>query len=186
VLLYPWTALARALEDEKYVGHEQSVRRQRGEGKRKRRSGEPLQRAVCVSFVSLPRTLSRSCRRPLIHHPGKTTFVKRHLTGEFEKKYERECRQRRVFRRLAHAAEPTQPPPNRPAPCARRRPAPSLSLPPPPPTCRSHHWRRGPPPGLHHQPRQDPLLLLGHRRPGEVWRAARRLLHPRPVRHHHV
>ena len=22
---------------------------------------------------------------------GKTTFVKRHLTGEFEKKYEREC-----------------------------------------------------------------------------------------------
>ena len=23
---------------------------------------------------------------------GKTTFVKRHLTGEFEKKYERECR----------------------------------------------------------------------------------------------
>jgi GTPase SAR1 family protein len=27
-----------------------------------------------------------------MHPAGKTTFVKRHLTGEFEKKYERECR----------------------------------------------------------------------------------------------
>lgn len=26
-----------------------------------------------------------------IHFTGKTTFVKRHLTGEFEKKYERTC-----------------------------------------------------------------------------------------------
>ena len=25
------------------------------------------------------------------HFAGKTTFVKRHLTGEFEKKYERKC-----------------------------------------------------------------------------------------------
>lgn len=25
----------------------------------------------------------------LLYHAGKTTFVKRHLTGEFEKKYER-------------------------------------------------------------------------------------------------
>lgn len=27
----------------------------------------------------------------LIFFAGKTTFVKRHLTGEFEKKYERMC-----------------------------------------------------------------------------------------------
>jgi GTPase SAR1 family protein len=27
-----------------------------------------------------------------LHNAGKTTFVKRHLTGEFEKKYERKSR----------------------------------------------------------------------------------------------
>lgn len=41
--------------------------------------------------------LGRSCQHGLcadaddLVSAGKTTFVKRHLTGEFEKKYEREC-----------------------------------------------------------------------------------------------
>jgi hypothetical protein len=51
---------------------------------------------------------------------------------------------------------------------------------------RSDDRRGGPPARLHHQSRQAAFLLLGHRRPGKVRRAAGRLLHPRPVRHHHV
>jgi len=54
------------------------------------------------------------------------------------------------------------------------------------PVSRSHDRRGGAPAGLYDQPRQAALLLLGHGRAGEVWRPARWVLHPRPVRHNHV
>lgn len=82
---------------------------------------------------------------------GKTTFVKRHLTGDFEKKYERtllvamqSCRfslQSQLCLNL----------------CLWR--------------C-SHHWCGGSSAGLHHQPWAHQILLLGHSRSGEIrWTA---------------
>ena len=45
----------------------------------------------CISWVPdvVIALLMMSMKHALLH-AGKTTFVKRHLTGEFEKKYERE------------------------------------------------------------------------------------------------
>jgi hypothetical protein len=40
---------------------------------------------------SLVIVLNNSTSHHLMFPAGKTTFVKRHLTGEFEKKYERKC-----------------------------------------------------------------------------------------------
>ena len=37
----------------------------------------------------------------LLNGAGKTTFVKRHLTGEFEKKYERKCLKKKALISLA-------------------------------------------------------------------------------------
>ena len=41
-------------------------------------------------------------------------------------------------------------------------------------------------PGVPHQQRRHPVQRLGHCWPGEVRRTERWILHPGPVRHHHV
>ena len=127
---------------------------------------------------------------------GKTTFVKRHLTGEFEKKYVATLGVEVglgfvilfwdwFLNVIFSCLSPSSP---------------------------------GAPPGLPHQPRRHQVQRLGHRRPGEVRRtqvrhpaltlhycvffshvkcctfrldlfyflSQGRLLHPGPVRHHHV
>ena len=145
---------------------------------------------------------------------GKTTFVKRHRTGEFEKKYERACPALRSLTRLAAFAAAAR------AAAAVSRPrrigvlvgskisAWTLKRPLQQLWCEtlgfrqqgrestrvvtraflgffktfagkteseahvlhcSHHWRGGAPTGLHDQPRQAAVLLLGHGRPGEIW-----------------
>lgn len=128
---------------------------------------------------------------------GKTTFVKRHLTGEFEKKYEREAfplpaRRRTFLQALLLLCG---------APISRGRPlmlALSMALmavgtstmfemariwqadlPTQPDALQrlmlswrccvcSDHRCGGAPAGLHNQPRQAALLLLGHSRAGEI------------------
>ena len=79
---------------------------------------------------------------------GKTTFVKRHLTGEFEKKYVAtlgvEVRNHRTnILSFKLTVSPL-----------------------------------GPSSGVPHQQRRHQVQRVGHCRPGEVWRAERRLLHP--------
>ena len=50
----------------------------------------------------------------------------------------------------------------------------------------SDAWCRGPPTHFYHQFRHDLLQRLGHRWSGEVRWATRWILHPRPMRDHHV
>lgn len=89
---------------------------------------------------------------------GKTTFVKRHLTGEFEKKY--------VGKASAFAAgesAPTQ--------LSRSLTHGVFSAPP------SYPWCGCAPIALQHEPRPGLLRRLGYCRPGEVRWSPRRLLH---------
>ena len=98
---------------------------------------------------------------------GKTTFVKRHLTGEFEKKYvgQLECVPLlllgiRIFafdNLLDFLCSSTSDP-----------------------------WCGGPPSSFPHQPGTNPIQCMGHGRAGEIWRFARWLLHSGSMRNHHV
>ena len=51
----------------------------------------PVEYRTCLtsSDVNCHLHVSDGCKTSISFHAGKTTFVKRHLTGEFEKKYER-------------------------------------------------------------------------------------------------
>ena len=98
---------------------------------------------------------------------GKTTFVKRHLTGEFEKKYVGEARRALWGTARAHAWEPAREPLARlrwlrPSPLRRAR----CSLPRVP--AASHPWRGGPPARVPHQPRTARLQRLGYGRAGAL------------------
>ena len=79
---------------------------------------------------------------------GKTTFVKRHLTGEFEKKYVATLG---VEVRLYIASFKSE---------------------------IINQIRLGSPPSVPHQQRSNQIQRLGYRRSGEVWRAQGWLLYP--------
>jgi hypothetical protein len=55
-----------------------------GNGRRAAHAVAFLRQHACATTHIPPQT------KPFPNKPGKTTFVKRHITGEFEKKYERE------------------------------------------------------------------------------------------------
>ena len=89
---------------------------------------------------------------------GKTTFVKRHVTGEFEKKY------------VATIGVEVSAFLLSPASCVTFLTT-NLS---------------GAPFAIRYQPRSHLLQRVGHSRPGEVRRSPRWLLHPGAVCHHYV
>ena len=93
---------------------------------------------------------------------GKTTFVKRHQTGEYEKKYVGN------FSLLLFISMRAQ-----------------LTLPSLPPLC-SNCRRRSAPARILHKPWAYQIQCVGHSRSGEVRWIARWLLHSRPVCDHHV
>jgi hypothetical protein len=98
---------------------------------------------------------------------GKTTFVKRHLTGEFEKKYVGESRRALWGTARAQAWEPSREPLARLGwlrlpPWRRAR----SSLPRVP--AASHSWRGGPPARVPHQPRTARLQRVGYGRAGAL------------------
>lgn len=105
---------------------------------------------------------------------GKTTFVKRHLTGEFEKKYERE--HKHVIVSLLEAA----------ATVLSLASSPSCVLIDQQDVVCSHYWGRSSPSGLYNKPWQAALLLLGHSWPRKVWWSTGWLLHTWSMRHHNV
>ena len=100
---------------------------------------------------------------------GKTTFVKRHLTGEFEKKYVGESRRALRGTARAPAWEPARAAlwaSLHPSPLRRAR----SSLPRVP--AASHPWRGGPPARVPHQPRTARLQRVGYCRAGALCSAS--------------
>lgn len=155
----------------------------------------PQQLARCAAASNRAPSPRRDAQLVLVGDGGvgKTTFVKRHQTGEFEKKYVGAPRPPRAAlpsgsgaRRAARRRQGATPSARRGVEsCPRPRPSPAREPARRPPS-RSDARCGGAPAPIPHEPRRAGLQRVGHGGAGEVWRVARRVLHPGPVRHHDV